>query len=76
MKNQDYRFRRAGKFHRMSFRFLTHQRAVNTRQLAEFIVTTQEGAFGMAKTMRDRKMINSLYNSLKDYIESKTETHS
>ncbi len=51
-------------------------RAVNTRQLAEFIVTTQEGAFGMAKTMRDRKMINSLYNSLKDYIESKCETNS
>jgi len=73
MKNPDYRFRRAGKFHRMSFRFLTHQRAVNTRQLAKFIVTTQEGAFGMAKTMKDRKMINSLYNSLKDYIESKTD---
>lgn len=33
----------------------------------------QEGAFGMAKTMRDRKMINSIYNSLKDYIESKSD---
>ena len=45
--------------------------SVNTRQLAEFIVTTQEGAFGMAKTMRDRRMSLSLYNSLKDYLESK-----
>lgn len=49
------------------------KQAVNTRQLAEFIVTTQEGAFGMAKTMRDKKMSMSLYNSLKDYLESKSE---
>ena len=52
------------------------KRSVNTRSLAEFIVTTQEGAFGMAKTMQDRRMINSLYNSLKDYLESKFETNS
>lgn len=52
------------------------KRSVNTHQLAEFIVTTQEGAFGMAKTMQDRRMINSLYNSLKDYLESKTEINS
>lgn len=52
------------------------KKSVNTRQLAEFIVTTQEGAFGMAKTMRDRKMSVSLYNSLKDYLESKSEVNS
>lgn len=52
------------------------KRSVNTHQLAEFIVTTQEGAFGMAKTMQDRKMINSLYNSMKDYLESKAEAKS
>lgn len=52
------------------------KKSVNTHQLAEFVVTTQEGAFGMAKTMQDRRMINSLYNSLKDYLESKTETNS
>ena len=49
--------------------------SVNTRQLAEFIITTQEGAFGMAKTMRDRRMAVSLYNSLKDYLESKSEAN-
>lgn len=49
------------------------KKSVNTRQLAEFIVTMQEGAFGMAKTMRDRRMSVSLYNSLKDYLESKSE---
>ncbi|MBA2620760.1 MAG: hypothetical protein H0U87_06130 [Acidobacteria bacterium] len=31
------------------------KKTVNTRQLAEFVVTMQEGAFGMAKKMRDRK---------------------
>lgn len=46
--------------------------SVNTRQLAEFIVTNQEGAFGMAKTMRDRRISLSLYNSLKDYLESQS----
>jgi AcrR family transcriptional regulator len=51
------------------------KKTVDTRQLAEFIVTAQEGAFGMAKTMRDRKMLNSLYNSLKDYLESKSEAN-
>lgn len=45
--------------------------SVNTRQLAEFVVTMQEGAFGMAKTMRDRKISVSLYNSLKEYLDDK-----
>jgi alpha-D-ribose 1-methylphosphonate 5-triphosphate synthase subunit PhnH len=52
------------------------KKAVNTRQLAEFIVAAQESAFAMTKTMNDRRMLNSLYNSLKDYIESKAEVKS
>jgi len=52
------------------------KKTVNTRQLAEFIVVAQESAFAMTKTMNDRKMLISLYNSLKDYLESKTEANS
>jgi AcrR family transcriptional regulator len=49
---------------------------VKTRQLAEFVVAMQEAAFAMTKTMNDRRMLNSLYNSLKDYLESKSESKS
>ncbi|MGI8787653.1 MAG: TetR/AcrR family transcriptional regulator [Pyrinomonadaceae bacterium] len=49
------------------------KKSVNTRQLAEFIVAVQESAFAMTKTMNDRRMLDSLYNSLKDYLESKCE---
>lgn len=52
------------------------KKAVNTRQLAEFIVASQESAFAMTKTMNDRRMLLSLYNSLKDYLESKAEVES
>ncbi len=52
------------------------KKSVNTRQLAEFVVATQEAAFAMTKTMNDRRMLNSLYNSLKDYLESKSESKS
>jgi TetR/AcrR family transcriptional repressor of nem operon len=49
------------------------KKTVNTRQLAEFIVATQEGSFGMVKSMADRKIYNSLYDSLRDYLLSKAE---
>lgn len=52
------------------------KQSVNTRALAEFIVTTQEAAFAMTKTMNDRRMLASIYNSLKVYLESKSAAKS
>lgn len=49
------------------------RKSVNTRHMSEFIVMTEEGAFAMAKTMKDRKILISLYGVLKDYVESKVE---
>jgi AcrR family transcriptional regulator len=52
------------------------RKTTNTRRLAEFIVTVQEGTFAMAKTMNDRKIFSSLYSSLKNYLDSNSEAHS
>ena len=52
------------------------KKSVNTKQLAEFIVATQEAAFATTKTMNDRRMLASLYSSLKDYLELKSESNS
>jgi AcrR family transcriptional regulator len=52
------------------------KKTANTRQLAEFIVATEEGSFGMVKSMADRKIYTSLYNSLRDYLLSKAEVES
>lgn len=52
------------------------KKSVNTRRLAEFVVASQESAFAMTKTMNDRRMLTSLYNSFKDYLESKMESKS
>jgi TetR/AcrR family transcriptional regulator, transcriptional repressor for nem operon len=49
------------------------KKTVNTRRLAEFIVATEEGSFGLVKSMADRKIYTSLYNSLRDYLVSKAE---
>jgi AcrR family transcriptional regulator len=49
------------------------KKTTNTRQLAEFIVATEEGSFGMVKSMADRKIYASLYSSLRDYLLSKAE---
>jgi TetR/AcrR family transcriptional repressor of nem operon len=49
------------------------KKTTNTRQLAEFIVATVEGSFGMGKSMADRRIYNSMYISLRDYLLSKTE---
>ena len=43
---------------------------VNTRELAEFIVTFQEGTFAMGKALGDRKIFESMYRSFKLHIES------
>jgi len=43
---------------------------VNPRQVAEFIVMVEEGAFAMVKNLRDKKVYWSLYDSLKRYLES------
>lgn len=39
--------------------------STKTRPLAEFIVACQESAFAMGKVMNDRKIMNSIYGSLK-----------
>lgn len=44
---------------------------VDARRLAEFIVMVQEGSFGLVKSIGDRKIFNSLYDSLRDYLLSK-----
>jgi len=43
---------------------------VNPRQVAEFVVMVEEGAFAMVKNLRDKKVYWSLYDSLKGYLES------
>lgn len=46
------------------------RKEINARRLAEFIVTNHEGAFGMMKSIRDRKAFRSLHASLRDYLQS------
>lgn len=43
---------------------------VNTQELAEFIVTFQEGTFAMGKALNDRRVFDSMYNSLKVHLDS------
>lgn len=43
---------------------------VDPRRLAEFVVMNHEGAFGMSKSLRDRRVFHSLQASLKDYLDS------
>ncbi|HMJ10793.1 MAG TPA: hypothetical protein VK524_05270, partial [Polyangiaceae bacterium] len=47
------------------------QAGTNTRELAEFVVTLQEATFAMGKTLNDRKIYDSLYNSLRDHLKAK-----
>ena len=46
---------------------------VNTRQVAEFVVTVEEGSFAMVKNLRDKRVYWSIYESLKQYLESISE---
>lgn len=52
------------------------KKTANTRQVAEFIVATVEGSFGMGKSIADKKIYTSMYNSLRDYLLSKADVGS
>jgi AcrR family transcriptional regulator len=49
------------------------KRGADTRQVAEFVVMVEEGSFAMVKNLRDKKVFWSLYESLKQYLESISE---
>lgn len=46
------------------------KRGADPRRVAEFVVTNHEGAFGMAKSLRDPRAFRSLQASLKSYLDS------
>ncbi|HEX4926329.1 MAG TPA: TetR/AcrR family transcriptional regulator [Bdellovibrionales bacterium] len=46
------------------------KKETNARRLAEFVVMNHEGAFGMIKSVRDRRVFRSLHASLKEYLSS------
>lgn len=46
---------------------------VNPRQVAEFVVMVEEGSYAMVKNFRDRRVYWSLFESLKQYLESVSE---
>ncbi len=43
---------------------------VSAREVAEFVVMVEEGSLGMVKNLRDKKVYWSLYESLRQYLES------
>lgn len=43
---------------------------VSTQELAEFIVTFQEGTFAMGKAMNDRKIFTSMYKNFKQHLDA------
>jgi AcrR family transcriptional regulator len=43
----------------------------DTKEMAELIVTLQEGTFAMGKALGDRRVFDSMYGSLKTYLEAK-----
>lgn len=47
------------------------KKTVKTKQLARFIVTIQEGAYGMAKCLQDHKALDASYQCLKNLLEAK-----
>jgi AcrR family transcriptional regulator len=40
----------------------------DTREIAEFIVATHEGGFGMSKSFKNKRVFLSIQNSLKEYL--------
>lgn len=48
---------------------------VSPRQIAEFVVMVEEGSFAMVKNLRDKRVYWSLYESLRQYLESISEKH-
>lgn len=49
------------------------KKSANPRQVAEFVVMTHEGGFGLSKSFQDKKIFWSLYNTLRDYLNSVSE---
>lgn len=43
---------------------------INIQELAEFIVTFQEGTFAMGKALNDRRIFDSMYKNLKHHLDS------
>lgn len=50
------------------------KKGADTRRLAEFVVMVIEGSFGIAKSVGDRRIFDSFYNSLREYLLSKADT--
>lgn len=46
------------------------RKSVDTQELAEFIVTFQEGTFAMGKSLNNRKIFVSMYKNFKHHIDS------
>ena len=46
---------------------------VDPRQVAEFVVMVEEGSYAMVKNLRDKNVYWSLFESLKQYLESISE---
>lgn len=44
--------------------------AINTRQVAHFVVMAHEGFYGMLKGLNDKKAFDALYDSLKMYFST------
>jgi TetR/AcrR family transcriptional regulator, transcriptional repressor for nem operon len=49
------------------------KKTADTRQIAVFIVMFEEGSFGLVKSVADRKLFDSLYVTLRDYLHSMAE---
>jgi len=46
------------------------RKEVSPREVAEFVVMVEEGSLAMVKNLRDKKVYWSLYESLRQYLES------
>lgn len=46
---------------------------VSPREVAEFVVMVEEGSFAMVKNLKDKRVYWSLFNSLKQYLDSLSE---
>jgi len=49
------------------------KKSADPRQMAVFVVATQEGAFGLVKSMGDRKLFENLCVSLRGYLLAQAE---
>lgn len=49
------------------------KKSASPRQVAEFVVMTHEGGFGFSKSFRDKKIFWSLYQTLREYLNTVSE---